>query len=223
MEMSLLEPNRGLFEHTVRDCIRQEQWSELAYRRAVYYEIRSGVDRSASSVLYNKLPGLQLHRLRCIQTGAIASMERLSRGRRSQNSPACPCCGYEEESVEHIFDHCPAHADARAESLLPEYWATLPDCLRLAGLMPLHMAMPADIPQTEDGRKQLACQTQYTLLSILESRARYIGAAPAPRWQRRVRPRVEVDGVSAPGARRTHALDAAGDWQRDVRPRLDES
>ncbi|KAJ7867747.1 hypothetical protein B0H14DRAFT_2225202, partial [Mycena olivaceomarginata] len=31
------------------------------------------------------------------------------------DSPVCPCCRREDETVLHYLMHCPAHANARAE------------------------------------------------------------------------------------------------------------
>ena len=182
--LSLLENDRSKFLHIVRSSLRQEQWSEVAYRRPEFYEVRNGIDRAATVSLYSKLNGLDRYRLRCIHTGAVQTNSRLARNRKSNIDPTCQCCGRAPETVKHLFAECPAHAVAREENLKKEYFEALPDCTKLAGIIPQTLAQPEDVSKGAAGRRELAAELQYTLLSILQSRNRILGdqVQVQPRW-----------------------------------------
>jgi hypothetical protein len=56
-------------------------------------------------------PAVILFQLRTGHTILNKHLHRINRA----DSPVCPCCRREDETVLHYLMHCPAHANARAE------------------------------------------------------------------------------------------------------------
>ena len=166
--------------------------------------IRYGVDRAATLALKTQLCSLMKYRWRCVMTGAVATMPRLYKMGRV-DSPICPACGQEEETTEHIFVRCPAYAAIRNRELPQQTWDLMPDCLRNHGIIPCGLVLP-DEDNNAEGRAGLAGTVQYAQLDMLEARQQYLPAelAPRPRWERRVRARVDEQAAAGqpPGEER---------------------
>ena len=201
IDMPLITPDKGGFEHFIRDALRSEQWWQLDLRRAGFDCVRKGVDRAATMTLNRRLHGLDHYRWRCILAGAVATMPRLCRWHRV-DTPICQACGQEEETCEHIFTRCPAYDEIRYREIEPHVWDWMPDCLKQRGLMPCGLELVNDhnLSNDEVGRAFLASTVQYTLLDILAERQRHLPPelAPQPRWQRNVRPRQHPAAPAAP-------------------------
>ena len=55
-------------------------------------------------------------------------------------TPVCPFCGNEDETVAHLLWHCPrwqAHRIPLHGAFLESYTQSMPQCARLAGVLPL--------------------------------------------------------------------------------------
>ena len=137
-ELWLTERNGGRFSHHLREALRLEQWRRLARRRSGFEGIQDGIDRAASQGLKGRLRGLEGYRLRCLQAGAIPTLQRLHQ-MKACDSNLCPHCG-ELETTEHILRVCSAYDEERFREVSPELWAALPDALALRGICPLGFA-----------------------------------------------------------------------------------
>ena len=70
-----------------------------------------------------------------VRAGCLASRLRLF-SHRLGSSPACPCCGWEEEDEEHVVSGCPATGSADWLEMLQEVWGSVSKAL----------AVPVDPP-----------------------------------------------------------------------------
>ena len=116
--------------------------------------------------------------------GALPTAARLHKA-GSTESDRCPCCDTgERETLEHIFQHCPAHREVRERAFSTDFWEALPKCLTNHGLHPLQWFEHRDFPLTKDAQKGLAAEVQYALLDIWENRLRLapLEFAPVARW-----------------------------------------
>ena len=172
--------------HQIREALRAEQFCLLEDRRDSFEGIAyNGVDRKATSVIVqNRCCGLDKYYLRCIQTGAVPSMDRLWRSKLVED-PSCPCCGAPKEDWRHIIDSCPAYEHLRVREMPREAWDALPTCLRAHGIVPCRLD-DYQIPEKylgDSGPAALAAYVQYVLLDCLKLRAERLGSvAPRPRW-----------------------------------------
>ena len=179
-EVSLLSGDAPKFQHQLREGLRHEQWQRLVRRRPDFAGLEHGVDRKATGCLNGKLRGLEAYRLRVIQAGGVATMQRLHKQRRAE-SPLCPCCGLQPESTRHIFDECPHHEPLRLKVCSRAQWDLLPDSLKLHGILP--GASCPHLPTAPDDRAGWTAEVQYLLLDILAQRQELAPvAAPLPRW-----------------------------------------
>ena len=161
--LSLTCPDKGGFEHLLRDSLRRQQWSRLVQRRAGFNGLEHGVDRATSLYLQPYLTGLDRYRLRCIMAGAINTQRHLYRIRAAETD-LCQCCGLQPEDIRHICVDCPAHAHVRGRSGIPEAARlAAPDCLSLHGLLPEGWLQNID----QDDRRETVAKFQYMLLDIL--------------------------------------------------------
>ena len=191
METAWLTPENdtNFFLHTVREALRNEQWSTLAYRRPSFWGARDGADRKATLEIHNRLGGLNRYKLRCILAGAINTGSRMAR--LTEESPNCRCCDQGvPETPEHIFEICPAHEPYRFTEISREDWRALPPCLKLQGVMPkCNEHIPVRFHGPEE-KQDLACQIQHNLLDMWDHRCRLVGTEmPQPRWARDTRAR----------------------------------
>ena len=115
------------------------------------------------------------------------------------DTPVCPACGEEEETEQHIFDHCAGYRHIRHREVPEAIWNTLPDCLRLRGLFPADWQFQGATEQDHAAVADLTCRVQYTLMDILIERRQHLPASmhPQPRWQRVTRRRIEVPAPAA--------------------------
>ena len=120
-------------------------------------------------------------------------------------SSTCQCCAAGPlESTEHVFCECPGHTAERCNDITDEEWQSLPNCLKLQGIMPRSNELLPQRWQTDQGRIDLAVIVQHNLLDMWANRCRHTPNAiqPQPRWgqgppsqrpsQRNVRRRVEA-------------------------------
>ena len=182
MEDHLIDSDVFRISHVFRECLRREQWDRLDLRRPGFSGINGDVDRKATQWFGGRLRGLQRYRWRCILTGAIPTAHRLYRmGVLDGN--ACPCCGQAAETLTHIVDSCPALDAIRYQTFRPPGWHSLPECLRLHGIMPETLFLAADYSNDAEGRKECAADVQETLLKLMETREAALGLpTPQPRW-----------------------------------------
>ena len=173
--------------HDVRDVLRGEQYLRVEDRRSDFEGLAFyGLDRSKSAVLTNgKLRGLETYQVRCFQTGATPTMDRLFRAQKV-DSPGCHC-GAEKETWRHVVDECPAYEHLRCREMSRAQWLSLPGCLRLHGLMPAKLeAFEEPLPDRYGGRNgvtALVGDVQYCLLDMLSCRAALFGLqVPVARW-----------------------------------------
>ena len=231
VELQWLAPDcdTGGFLHALRESLRMEQWSEVAYRREDFRGAESGVNRKATLELHRMLSGLDRYRIRTILCGALNTKSRLVR-LSDEVDPTCSCCETGAmETTRHLFSECPALAEGRHSEMQYEEWHNLPNCLKLLGIMPKDMAgIPARF-QDEDGLKQLACFVQHNLLDLWQRRCDLTENVmqPQPRWQatRNVRPRAEIAqqvqvAEMAQEANRGTTRQTEPAQVRNVRPRI---
>ena len=194
MQTQWLEPDNdsSAFLHVLRESIRMEQWSELAYRRRDFQGAQSGVDRKATLELTKRLGGLERYKLRTILCGAIRTDARFSKIDR-ELSPLCKCCAQQAvETTRHVFAECAAHRPMITQELTSEEWAMLPECLTLQGIMPrCSEQLPERFRVSPEDKMDLACIMQHNLLDAWDHRASLRQTPePQPRWQRNQRPRL---------------------------------
>ena len=177
-----LQTDTGKFMHEVREGLRLEQWRRLSLRRESFQGLELSLDRTSTDALKGRLRGLEAYRLRTIQAGAIATLQRCHRAKWC-DSAACPHCGALETTV-HILDECEHYAPIRYKEITRHDWHRLPPCLRIHGLMPQHQSFPV-LPVDSLERAGLAGTVQYTLLDILAERQLHMPATmvPLPRWR----------------------------------------
>ena len=195
-ETDWLSPHNdtGAFMHILRESLRTEQLSELAYRRPCYQGAQNGVDRPATLELYKQLSGLERYKLRTILCGAVNTRSRVAR--LLDISPICPCCDEGvRETAQHVFLQCKAHHHKRLQEITEEEWSALPMCLKMQGIVPKSdEGLPERFCITPDDKKNLGCTIQHNLLDVWDHRNSLSGAPePVPRWQpqaRNVRPRM---------------------------------
>ena len=184
-EVQITMDNHELFLHTLRDALRVEQMWPLKLAREGYDGVQHGVHRTSTMCLKGKLAGMQKYRWRCIMAGAIGTGNRLFRAKRLE-SPLCELCGTGAvETLEHLADVCPALDHIRYRELLPTSWHTLPDALRLRGIVTENIVnTPGGRDfQQQDWKNKLACLVQYTLLDMVAYRLEHMPQlAPQPRW-----------------------------------------
>ena len=178
LTLDIDHPNRGDFEHVVRESLRRQEWASLARRRPNFGGLQDGVDRVATLVLQRRVLALDRYRLRCIMSGAVNTRAHLHRVRVVE-SPTCPCCGQAPETWSHLFAECPAHATIRNRELGPELLESLPACLRLHGVCPETF----QFGDSRDDLLGLVGTVQYMLLDVLAHRNELMGEPPPqPRW-----------------------------------------
>ena len=138
-----------------------------------------GIDRSATTGLMKYLPGLSKYRLRRCLAGAITTLARMKKLGRILDD-TCPRCGMRPETWTHIADACPAHDGIRYRDFSATGWHTMPDCLRLRGLVPAWLALS----HSREDVHGLAGNVQYTLLDFLTHRDTLLPGSlqPQPRW-----------------------------------------
>ena len=129
-ELDFLQCDQEFLEHAMREGLRFALWKQGAARRDDMRGAEVGIDRNTSMKLLGKLRGRERRMLQRILIGSVVSRERAYRA-RWQAHPTCLFCNAAEETVEHIFCHCPKWAHLRAAELQDE---ALPACTRLMGL-----------------------------------------------------------------------------------------
>ena len=184
METDWLSPDNdsGAFLHMLRESIRIEQWSVLAYRRGSFFGAQSGVDRAATLELHKQLSGLERYKLRTILCGAVNTRSRTAR--ILDIDPTCICCQTRQrETAQHVFAECDAHEHLRHTDLTLEEWQMLPNCLKYQGIVPRDDALLPERFRGPVERKQLGCTVQHNLLDIWDHRNALSDApTPQPRW-----------------------------------------
>ena len=181
-EINLLTDCKGLLLHTLRDALRSQQWSALHRAREGYDGVQHGVLRKPTMALECRLSGLAKYRWRCVMAGAVPTGNRLFRMGWAE-SAECQLCGTgAKETWRHLVDDCPAVDGVRYRELRPVAWHTLPDCLRLRGIVPESL-LPAPDWANQGWQEEVAAIVQYTLLGLMEAReAAMPHLAPQPRW-----------------------------------------
>ena len=184
VEKAWLAPDNdtGAFLHALRESLRMEQWSEVSYRRRSYKGAEGGVDRNACLELHKQLSGLERYKLRTILCGAINTHSRMAR--ILDIDPICKCCSQGcSETPEHVFLECPAHSHLRHTDLTETEWESLPNCLKLQGIVPKNNELIPERFRSPIDRKVLGCTVQHNLLDMWDHRNALTGAAPpVPRW-----------------------------------------
>ena len=127
--------------HEIRDGLRCAEWRIAAARRPDFLGIGdAGIDRRATmALLHNKkLARRDLPRLRRVLCGGTWSRARLHAAGLAESS-MCQFCQQSDETVEHLFWHCPAWEHIRLkEPGLPSRGTTdaWPACTRNCGIFP---------------------------------------------------------------------------------------
>ena len=173
----------GAFLHMLRESIRIEQWSVLAYRRGSFFGAQSGVDRAATMELHKQLSGLERYKLRTILCGAVNTRSRTAR--ILDMDPTCVCCqAGERETAQHVFANCEAHKHLRHTDLTQEEWNMFPNCLKYQGIVPRRDDLLPERFRGPVERKQLGCTMQHNLLDTWDHRNALSDAPPPqPRWE----------------------------------------
>eukprot|EP01064_Diplonema_japonicum_P020019 TRINITY_DN2902_c0_g1_i1.p1 TRINITY_DN2902_c0_g1~~TRINITY_DN2902_c0_g1_i1.p1 ORF type:complete len:648 (+),score=123.88 TRINITY_DN2902_c0_g1_i1:2632-4575(+) len=132
-----MEPRE--WEHYVRVLLKKQAFAEVVKLRPEYAGIEGGVDFVATNSLRRKTGSYAVQRsLLKIVTAGVVTNDYLSHASRGSIGEECELCeSGERETREHLWWHCDAYADIRAEyGLNAETAAGWPSCLRTLGVMP---------------------------------------------------------------------------------------
>ena len=154
----------------MRESLRQVQFS-CAVARCEHYAGLNVLDRDSSVWLLHKVLRLKQHysagTLKAILANAVTTAVGFHRAKACQSS-ICPFCDLNlDETLEHIFDHCPAWASLRSRFNAQEH-AALPSHTRLPGVVSLQQStldalQPLSVSDTLCDAARLPCPSDVSL------------------------------------------------------------
>ena len=176
-QMRFIVSETPKLQHNLREAMRAEQWRHLQAHREGYDGAQHGIEKGISVALFKNLTGLDRYRLRCCMAGAVMTLRRLRTMGQIANVQCR--CGCEVETWRHVVDDCPLYDAIRYRDMKPTDWHSLPECLRLRGLLP---NIFEEIPR--DDLLEFTATVQYALIDILSLRQESLPPelAPAQRW-----------------------------------------
>jgi len=146
-DLWLEEP--GVLWHAVRSALRQREVKKVFKpngqpRREYMDGLEQGLDIPVTTQLLraNTLPAYEGGILRHLIACAVVTEKDAAKWKAV--TPACKCCGHASEDLQHIFQDCEAHQQARqpliqAMERFGKGWTDFPLCLRFYGLCPLNV------------------------------------------------------------------------------------